>query len=128
MHADADGAERRHTLIQFAKDKLTSYTVGRTEDQANLLAKIAHCTTCSKSGRGSNDLAQQAGVGVQQRLAVDVNDRDVVDVSPVAGIRLQQVIEIDVGLYVLGECALQGHRIAGIDDVLLKSGTALPAA
>ena len=64
---------------------------------------------------GLDDLAQQACVGVQQRLAVDVNDGDIVDVPPVAGNRLQQVVKIHVGLYVFGECPLQGYGIPGVD-------------
>jgi hypothetical protein len=75
-----------------------------------------------------DDLAQEACVGVQQRLAVDVNDGDIVDVPPVAGNRLQQVVEIDVvcTYSVSARFRATGSLVSML--VLSKSGTALLAA
>ncbi len=59
---------------------------------------------------------------MKQRPAVDVDDRDVVDESPVAGIGLKQIVQGDVGLHVIGQGPPHRDRIAGVDRSAAEVG------
>src|SRR5258708_6214404 len=62
-----------------------------------------------------NKFADHAGIGMKQSFAVGANERRIHHEDPTAPRRLQHVVEVDVGLKILNQCAPDRNRVVGVN-------------
>src|SRR5271165_1260309 len=118
LYADADRAKRFAAHFQRVGHVVN---LSRAEDETKLIKETGAYDPLKIRTRGDH-LAHHARIRMQQGLAADVNDRHVVNESPVAGIGLEQVVQSHISLNVIRKSAAHRGGVAGVDGCAAEVG------